>query len=194
MSPFFIAIRLFIRLLIGLILLSVGVSKLAHPQRFRRAIQDYQLLPATVDSRLAFSALLAYGLPIIEILTGVGLISGFLLIPVTVLAAILMIGFSVAMGINLARGRRDLSCHCGGAIGDHRISWWLVGRNGVLLVGLLLLLFTPVDTLTVGNLLRSPSSVSTLVWTNTVLPVVLLVGIILVSLFLVNTVRNFFRS
>lgn len=59
-----IALHFFVRLLLGLLLCSVGVSKLAHPIHFRRGIQDYQLIPSTFDSRLTLSTLLAYGLPL----------------------------------------------------------------------------------------------------------------------------------
>ncbi|MGB8343563.1 MAG: MauE/DoxX family redox-associated membrane protein [Ktedonobacteraceae bacterium] len=100
-----ISIRLFTRLLLGLILLSVGASKLARPGHFRRGIQDYQLISPALDSRLALSTILAYGLPVAELVAGLALISGFLLLPATALAIFLMVVFSVAMGINLARGR-----------------------------------------------------------------------------------------
>lgn len=63
-----IAIRIFLRLLLGLLLLSVGASKLARPGSFRRGLQDYQLLSSALDSRLSLSAILTYGLPIAEIL------------------------------------------------------------------------------------------------------------------------------
>lgn len=189
-----IAIRLFLRLLLGLILLSVGASKLARPSNFQRGIQDYQFLSPALDSRLALSTILAYGLPIAEILVGVGLISGLLLFPALVVAIILMLIFSVAMAINLVRGRTDLSCHCGGTIGDHRISWWLIGRNGLMILGFLFLLLTPTDTFTVDTLLRNSSSVSATLWMNTVLPVALLVGMVLVVLVLFNATRAWLRS
>jgi len=98
------------------------------------------------------------------------------------------------MGINLARGRHDLSCHCAGALGDHLISWWLVGRNGFMTLGFLFLLFTPADTLTVGTVLRNPFSVSATLWMNIVLPIVLLAGMVLVVLVLLNAARTLLRS
>jgi len=189
-----IALHLFVRLLLGLLLLSVGASKLAHPSQFRRGIQDYRLIPPVLDSGLALSTLLAYGLPVAELMAGLALISGFLFFPATALAILLMVIFSAAMGINLARGRHDLSCHCAGALGDHLISWWLVGRNGFMTLGFLFLLFTPADTLTVGTVLRNPFSVSATLWMNIVLPIVLLAGMVLVVLVLLNAARTLLRS
>ncbi len=119
---YIVAIRLFLRLLLGMILLSVGISKLTHPKRFQRGIQDYQVLPPSIEAVFSASAILAFGISVAEIVTGLGLIMGLLLLPAILLAAILMLIFSIAMSLNLVRGRSDLSCHCGGAIGDHRIS------------------------------------------------------------------------
>lgn len=70
------ALRLCIRLLIGLILLSVGVSKLAHRRCFRQGIQDYQLLPPSWETKIAFSAIGSVCIPLAEITVGLGLISG----------------------------------------------------------------------------------------------------------------------
>jgi hypothetical protein len=38
----FVSVRLFLRLLLGVLLLSVGVSKFAHLRRFQRGIQNYR--------------------------------------------------------------------------------------------------------------------------------------------------------
>jgi uncharacterized membrane protein YphA (DoxX/SURF4 family) len=189
-----IALHLFVRLLLGLLLFSVGVSKLAHPAHFRHGIQDYRLISPALDSRLSLSTLLAYSFPVAEIVVGLALITDFLLLPATILAIFLMVIFSVAMGMNLVRGRTDLSCHCSGAIGDHRLSWWLVGRNSVLIVGFFFLLVTPADMFTVVKLSRSPSAVSATLWMNAALPVVLLVGMILVALVLFNAARTLIGS
>ncbi len=74
-----ISIRLFIRLLLGLILLNVGASKLVHSHRLRSGIQDYQLIPSTLESKLKLSAVLSFCIPLAELVEGLGLISGFLL-------------------------------------------------------------------------------------------------------------------
>src|SRR5258706_282944 len=150
-------IRLFIRLLLGLILLSVSVSKLAHPVRFRRGIQDYQVFPSILGSKIAFPAIASFCIPLAEIAAGLGLISGFLLVSASVLTLVLFVLFSGAIIVNLMRGRYNLSCHCGGTLGDHSISWWLVGRNCLFIVSLLVLLATPSDMFTVDTFVRSPS-------------------------------------
>ncbi len=186
-------IRFGVRLLLGVLLLSVGVSKLAHPRQFQRGIQDYHILPSLLEKKLALAALLSFGIPLAELLAGLGLLSGFWLVPAIVLAIALFVVFSAAITINLVRGRHDLSCHCGGIVGNHLISWWLVGRNGLLIVGLGFLLVTPPDSVTVVSFLRSPSLLnSSLV--STIVPVAVLVGAVVAIIVLCNAARVLWRS
>ncbi len=187
------AIRLFLRLLLGLILLSVGASKLLHPRQFQRGIQDYKVLPPVLEARLALSAVLSYGIPLAELFAGLGLLSGLLLIPAALLTLALFLLFSGTILINLLRGRHDLSCHCAGALGDHRISWWLVGRNGLLIASTLFLLYTPPDLFTLDRLVRSPSAFSATMWVGTILPVTLLVIGACAVLLLFNAARIVLR-
>jgi hypothetical protein len=44
----------------------------------------------------------------------------------------LLLGYGCAIGINLARGRRDLDCGCSLAAGRRPIAAWMLLRNGVL--------------------------------------------------------------
>src|SRR5579872_2214298 len=173
-----IYIRLFIRLFLGAVLLSTGVSKLAHSGHFRRAVQDYAVIPSRLEAKLPTSASLAWGIPVAELLAGLGLISGVWLPPATLLAIVLLAVFCMALIINLARGRRNLSCHCAGALGDHLISWWLVGRNAAFILCLILLLVTPADGFTFDAFVRGSSALAPAptLWVNTFLPVALLVG------------------
>lgn len=83
--------------------------------------------------------------------------SGFWLTSALVGELALFGSFSLTLALNLVRGRRDLSCHCGGLVGNHLISWWLVGRNGLLLTSLLVLLLTPPDRYTVAAFVQNPS-------------------------------------
>ncbi len=184
----FIFVRLAIRLLLGLVLLSTGVGKLAHPRQFQQGMQDYHIMPSMLEKKLALTTLLTFGIPLAELLAGIGLISGFWLTAAIVLALSLFVVFSIAITINLARGRRDLSCHCGGIVGNHLISWWLVGRNSLLVVGLILLLVTPPDSFTVASFLRSPSLLNSS-FISTIVPVAVLVGAVVAIIVLCNAAR-----
>lgn len=186
-------IRLVLRLLLGLILLSGAVSKLAHPRRFQQGLRDYRLLPSLLESRLRLSTVLSFALPVVELLAGLGVLGGLLLTPALFLTFGLFVLFSGAIFINLMRGRYNLSCHCGGIVGEHRISWWLLGRNAFLLLGLLLLLFTPPDVFTIDTLVRRSILVGGSLL-SIVLPIAFLLCAAMAVVLLVTSARVLWRS
>ena len=167
-------VHVFLRLFLGSLVFCSGITKVFQPQRAVQAVREYQIVPAALQNRVS-ATILAGGLWMSELLAGLGLISGILLFPAALLTICLFIVFSGAMGINLARGRQDLSCHCGGALGDHRISWWLVGRNGLFLVATVLLIGLPTDPFALDHW---PLPALT-AWLTVVLPLLLLVGVVL---------------
>ncbi|MGG1662592.1 MauE/DoxX family redox-associated membrane protein [Brevibacillus sp. NRS-1366] len=121
-------LTLIVRIFLGTLLLSTSVSKFRNLEEHMLIIKEYRLLPsfllypfARIES--AF-----------ELLTGALLFSGVFQQTGAMLAGLLLTIYSVAIAVNLLRGRRDISCGCGGAAGDHPISWWLVGRNLLLLI------------------------------------------------------------
>lgn len=117
-------LTLIIRLGLSILFATAAVSKLRHRRDFYAAMLAYQLLPP----RWAMS--LADILPWAEAAIATGLIldvNGAL--PA---AASLLFTYALAMAVNLARGRRDLDCGCGGA--PQPLNVWLVGRN-LLLAG-----------------------------------------------------------
>ncbi len=112
---------------VALILLLGAIDKLRDRELFEAIVENYRVLPAGAATR-GFALLL----PLAEIAT-----AGLLLWPALratgALTAIgLMSIFSLAIALNLARGRRDVDCGCGGASGRQTLSWWLVVRNAVL--------------------------------------------------------------
>lgn len=182
-------VHVFLRLFLGSLVFCSGITKVFQPQRAVQAVREYQIVPAALQNRVSATTL-AGGLWMSELLAGLGLISGILLFPAALLTICLFIVFSVAMGINLARGRRDLSCHCGGALGDHRISWWLVGRNGLFLVATVLLIGLPTDPFALDHW---PLPALT-AWLTVVLPLLLLVGVVLLLTVLSQALRSLLHT
>ena len=116
------------------LLLSVSaLHKSRDRAAFRAALEAYELLPR------AWSSAVSVLLPALELAIAVALLAtprgGF--VAATVFAA-----YAGAMGINLARGNRDLDCGCAGPAGRLPISGALVVRN-LILVGLALLAAAP---------------------------------------------------
>ncbi|MGH8629603.1 MAG: MauE/DoxX family redox-associated membrane protein, partial [Burkholderiales bacterium] len=68
-----------------------------------------------------------------------------------VLACALLLVYALAMGINLARGRRDIDCGCFKSALKQTISGWLIGRN-LLLAAAAAALLLPLAGRTTGVL------------------------------------------
>jgi hypothetical protein len=96
---------------------------------FTGFVQDYDLLPAALV-RLASALLLAAEIAVVAAM----LIPGARL-PGLVRGAAILLGYALAMGINVARGRRYVECGCGGAV--QPITPALLIRNAVLAAVLL---------------------------------------------------------
>lgn len=131
------ALDLTLRGAAAVLFVAAAWHKLRDPVAFWQAVAAYRLVPeglARPVSRLV---------PIVECATALGLLV-LATSPTPVIAAMfLWVLYGLAMAINLARGRTELDCGCGGLSADQSISWALVARN-VVLVGLTSLLLLPV--------------------------------------------------
>jgi len=107
----------------GLIFLSGALSKWRERELFAAAMENYHLIPSAVVPSASMLLIL------FEFLLG-GLLIVPLLQPWAQLAGVgLLVLVTVAVVVNLLRGRDHISCSCGGASGDQTLSWGLVLRN-----------------------------------------------------------------
>lgn len=113
------------RFLLGLVLAAAGVAKIANVADFREAVTNYRLLPQPLVRPVAAA------LPFVEMAAGGLLLVGAVPRIVAATAATLLTAFTLAVAVNLARGR-VLDCGCFGAATPRRLSWWTVARNLVL--------------------------------------------------------------
>ena len=112
------------RIGVACIFLTAAVGKLRHLTVFEGVLANYRLLP-----RWAVAPVHVL-LPLAELAVGVGIvIFPQLAAPA---AALLLLIFAAAMAVNLRRGRTDIDCGCHQSALRQRLSWTLVGRNGVL--------------------------------------------------------------
>lgn len=108
-----------IRFFLGLVFLSSSIPKLGARRQFRRAVQNYGLLPQ------AFVGPVSSALPWAELGCSISLLLGIApTLGAGVAAAMLMI-FALAAGFNLLRGR-TIECGCSGPQLRKRITWSLV--------------------------------------------------------------------
>jgi hypothetical protein len=102
---------------------------------FAEVFRAYRIVPGGMPVAAlvpALEAVVAAGL-VIPATRGLAAIAG----------AVLLLGYALAIGVNLLRGRRELSCGCGGPDERRPIAAWMVARN-VLLAPALAILALPV--------------------------------------------------
>ena len=124
------AIALAGRLLGALVFATAAGGKIRHRHELAGVVANYRLLPQGLAAPVAW---LLVGL---ECLVALTLVSGVRLAAAAALAITLLVGFALAMAINLARGRREIDCGCFQSGLRQRLSTALVVRN-VLLAALL---------------------------------------------------------
>lgn len=155
-SPAMAEVALAIRVLVSLVFLTAAYGKFRHWAVFQGVVANYRLLPQLLVAPLA------YLLPPFEALLGTALLLGLGSPWAELGAAALLMLFAIAMGINVARGRRHIDCGCFQSTLKQSLSWKLVIRNLVLslLLGVAVLtregrsdLFMLVNGLLVGGVL-----------------------------------------
>lgn len=119
-------LTLFVRVMLAAMFLSSAVSKLKKWLEHVAIVKDYHIVPERWVLLFARAEVAA------EIGVGAMLALGFWTPAAAIGATGLLVMYSLAVGINLVRGRREVSCGCGGVAGHHRLSWWLVLCNAVL--------------------------------------------------------------
>ncbi len=130
------SIPLAVRVLLTLIFAAAVYGKLRHRDAFVGVVANYDLLPQALVPVAAWSVLGVEAGVIVTLLSGIGLHAG------AALAAALLCGFAVAMGVNLARGRTQIDCGCFQSALRQPLSIALVVRN-LLLAALTLAVFLP---------------------------------------------------
>jgi hypothetical protein len=117
------AITLTLRFCLALLFAAAATHKIRDALAFRDTLSRYELVPAALVG-----------------LVGAALMGADLLVAVAVvfatwasgLAAAILALYTVAIAINVWRGRTDLSCGCMGPAASAPLSAWLVARNLVL--------------------------------------------------------------
>jgi uncharacterized membrane protein YphA (DoxX/SURF4 family) len=130
-----VAAAVFVRIAVGALLLVAGTAKIrAGESRFFQVVLAYDLLP-----RIA-ARWLARLLPLAEVGVGLLLILGLLTVPATLAGLLLLLTFTSATALALARGK-EIPCGCFGLRETVRpMRWTIVLRNLILILGLLAVL------------------------------------------------------
>jgi hypothetical protein len=122
------AIRGLCAFALALIFSASGAMKLRDLEMFEASLANYRLAPTWMEKPLAFL------LPIAECVAAAGmLLTATRTIAASMVLALLMT-FSGAIAINLARGRRNIDCGCFGPALRQELSGWLLLRNAFLMI------------------------------------------------------------
>jgi len=135
----------------ALLFASAAAHKVLNFGSFAAVFRAYDLTPA------ALTPLAAAVVPLLEVGVAAGLCAGGTHAAAAASGVLLLLAYAGAIGVNLARGRRDLSCGCFGPNDRQPIAPWMVWRNLMLaaVLGALLLPpgarpLDPTDVLTIG--------------------------------------------
>ncbi len=129
-------IGLALRLMLGLVFVRAGLTKLPQGEAFRQAVINYRLVPEWASRPIARV------LPLVELMVGGLLLLGVGQTVSSLLLAGLLGLFTLAVSVNLVRGR-SIDCGCLGSGSPSRITWWTVGRNLVLILAALVIAGRP---------------------------------------------------
>jgi uncharacterized membrane protein YphA (DoxX/SURF4 family) len=110
------------RFVLGTVFALAGLAKLPRRAQFEDAVRGYRLVP----DRLAPP--IARWLPVLELAAGALLLLGLATAPVAALLGAVLVVFTGAVAINLARGRA-IDCGCYGAGPSRTIGWSTLVRN-----------------------------------------------------------------
>lgn len=124
------SVALACRLLGALVFATAAAGKIKHRHELAGVMANYRLVP---EPLAAAAGWLVVGL---ELLTALLLASGVRLEAGAGLAITLLCAFALAMGINLARGRREIDCGCFQSGLRQPLSGGLIVRNLLLAAAL----------------------------------------------------------
>jgi len=111
---------------LGVAAIFVGSSaiKLANLTAFRAALSDYRIVPESIELPVAVA------IPLGEMIGATGILLNAERALAGSLLIVLLAVFSIAIGVNIARGRRDIDCGCFGPALKQTLSASMLVRNG----------------------------------------------------------------
>lgn len=128
-------ISLIARIIVALVFITFGISKIADPIDFAKDIRNYDMLP------LVFVNISAIVLPWIELTTGLLILFGIKIKSNAIIIFGLLTVFNIAVATAWARGL-NIECGCYSNITEQIVGWKKLAENFGLMILLLLIYFS----------------------------------------------------
>lgn len=125
---------IFLQFIISLLFLSASIGKLRNIEEHIYSVSQYKLLPSSITRLMGWTDSL------LEFIIAIFLLFGFFTQVTLIVLFLLIISYTIAITINLFKKRTDIDCGCGGITGNHKISWYLIIRNLIIISIILLLI------------------------------------------------------
>ncbi|MED2037900.1 MauE/DoxX family redox-associated membrane protein [Bacillus wiedmannii] len=164
---------LILRISISFLFISTAMTKIMHFKKHLIIVAEYKMLP---NKTIKFFALIEV---ILELSCALFLLLGLFPNLSSLGLLILLTFYTLGILINLMRGRKHISCGCGGFIGNHQLSWFLVLRNTILFVILLFLFQNKITLATLQEILFNGSTFSHIFSNNAILSIFIAICFIL---------------
>jgi putative oxidoreductase len=129
-----------IRLFVGGYFVYAGIPKIIEPLAFATSIGNYGLLPNAMINAIALV------LPWLELLCAIGLMIGWRIKLNAALCAAMLAVFTTAVAYAVIMGLK-IDCGCFGSAGGDEVSWIKVGKNMLMLLGLVVVYRYPTSPL-----------------------------------------------
>jgi hypothetical protein len=115
-----------LRLSLAALFAAAAWHKWSDRTRFRATLEEYRLLPRPMLGPVASAV------PVVEALVSIALVVGSAAGPGPACASGLLVLYTLAIAVNLLRGRRWIDCGCLGSQGGRPLGPGLVARNALL--------------------------------------------------------------
>ncbi|CAI8898791.1 Methylamine utilization protein MauE [Bacillus sp. IT-79MI2] len=121
----------FLRIIIGTVLISAAFDHIQNFNEYKLTIRNYKMIPIYLEKTIS---LINIGL---ELLIGTMIIMGFHQVLAFSSGGILFGFYAIIISLSIVMERNNITCGCGGILGNHEVNWKLVVRN-VLFAGVCL--------------------------------------------------------
>ncbi|WP_421381869.1 MauE/DoxX family redox-associated membrane protein [Bacillus salacetis] len=138
-------IMMVLQFLTAYLFLSTAFHKLFHYRQHQQHAENYEVLPRIFIPAFVMLSTLA------ELTLSLSLLFSVFIREALAAALMLLLAYSYAVLINLIRGRKDLSCGCGGLAGNKVITYKTIWRNLIFILLILLQIGSASLALNAGN-------------------------------------------